>query len=80
MSLKLSSEDQNRAEKLIDSGRFSSIEELLHAGLQALDDDEVWRQYAQARIERGINDITEGRVISGDDFLAQLRKGRLTPA
>ena len=80
MSVKLSAEDQSRAEKLVGSGRFSNINEVLHAGLEALEEDENWRQYARDRIQRGLDDIAAGRTVSGEEFLDQLRKARLPRA
>lgn len=80
MIAKLSPQDEDRAQRLIDAGRFDNLQEILHAGLDALEEDDEWRQYAHDRIQRGLNDIAEGRTISGEEFLAQLHKARLKQA
>ena len=73
MTIDLSPEDQQQAEVLVASGRFSSISEALHAGLQAIHEEEEWQDYARDRIAAGLEDIEAGRTTSGDDFLSWLR-------
>ena len=54
MSIELSSADQARLEQMVEIGRFETIEQAVHAGLEALFEDEQWREYAKNRIDAGI--------------------------
>ena len=77
MTIDLSPEDQQRAEALVASGRFSSISDALHAGLEAIQDaimeEDEWKEYAQDRIAAGMEDVRMGRTIPVEDFLEELR-------
>lgn len=72
MTIDLSPEDQKHAEALVASGRFASIEEAIHAGLQAVDEPEEWKDYARDRIDAGLADIEAGRTKSAEEILAML--------
>jgi putative addiction module CopG family antidote len=76
MSITLSPEDQQKAEALIASGRFLNLDAVIHAGIDALEEDADWNEYASDRIAAGLEDIEAGRVIDGDDFLEWLRSQR----
>lgn len=76
MSIDLNPEDQQEAEALVASGRFASVAEALHAGLQAIHEEEDWQDYARDRIAAGLEDIEAGRTMSADDFLSWLRTQR----
>jgi putative addiction module CopG family antidote len=76
MSIELSSEDREKVKAMVSSGRFSSESEALHAGVEALDEGNEWREYAQDRIAAGLEDIEAGRVIDGEEFLTWLRSQR----
>ncbi len=80
MSDILRPEDQERANKLVSSGRFPDVEAVLQAGLDALEDDDEWRSYAQDRIAAGLADVEAGHTIPLDEFLARLRTHRLQKA
>ena len=80
MEIKLSPEDQLRIDKLVAAGRFSDVSDAVHAGLEALEDDEAWRQYARERIARGIEDVKAGRVVPGEQVIERLRAARLKRA
>jgi Arc/MetJ-type ribon-helix-helix transcriptional regulator len=77
MIINLSPEDQQRAEALVASGRFSSIPDALHAGLEAIQlaivEEEEWKDYAKDRIAAGMDDVREGRTIPVEDFIEELR-------
>jgi len=80
MDIDLSPEDQRRIDKLISSGRFTDASDAIHAGIEALEDDEAWRQYARERIARGLEDVKAGRVVPGDQVIERLRAARLKRA
>jgi len=73
MSITLSPEDQKKAEDLVASGRFSSINDALHAGLEAIEEDPEWQEYARDRIAAGLEDIKAGRTVPAEEVLAKLR-------
>ncbi len=72
MSITLSPEDQKKAEDLVASGRFNSISDALHAGLEAIEEDSEWQEYARDRIAAGLEDIEAGRTVPAEEVLAML--------
>ena len=73
MSIDLSPEDQQKAEDLVASGRFVTVEEALHAGLAALEEDAKWQAYASDRIEAGWADMEAGRTTPWEEVEAWLK-------
>jgi len=80
MDIDLSPEDQRRIDKLVATGRFTDVTDAVHAGIEALEEDETWRQYARERIARGIEDVKAGRVVPGEQVIERLRAARLKRA
>jgi putative addiction module CopG family antidote len=76
MGVELEGENLKIAEALVASGRFESVSEAVHAGLEAIHEEEEWKDYARDRIEAGLADIEAGRTISGEDFLIWLEGQR----
>jgi Arc/MetJ-type ribon-helix-helix transcriptional regulator len=72
MSITLNPEDQKKAEDLVASGRFSSINDALHAGLEAIEEDSEWQRYASDRIAAGLDDIAAGRTLPAEEVLTML--------
>ncbi|PTS73898.1 hypothetical protein DBR17_17605 [Sphingomonas sp. HMWF008] len=68
-----------RADALVLSGRYESIEHAIEAGLSQLDleDDEVdldaLSPEDRAAVEEGLADIAAGRVIPAEQVYAELR-------
>jgi putative addiction module CopG family antidote len=73
MSITLSPEDQQKAEALVASGRFQSLDAVVHAGIDALQEDAEWQEYASDRIAAGLEDIEAGRTRPAEDVLAMLQ-------
>lgn len=80
MSITLTPEDQQKVEALVASGRFSTISDALHAGLEAIEEDAEWQDYARDRISAGLDDIEAGRTVPLEDVLEMLRAARLKKA
>ncbi len=80
MSITLSPEDQQKAEALVASGRFSSIDDAIRAGLDALHEDADCQDYARNRIEAGLADVEAGRTVPLQEVLDILRAARLHKA
>jgi antitoxin ParD1/3/4 len=72
MSVELEEEDLKIAEALVASGRFDSVSQAVHAGLEAIHEEEEWKDYARDRIEAGLADIEAGRTKPLDEVLAML--------
>ncbi len=73
MTIDLNPEDQQQAEALVASGRFGSVSEALHAGLQAIQVEQDWQDYARERIEAGLEDLEAGRTVPIEDVLEEVR-------
>jgi putative addiction module CopG family antidote len=72
MAVELSPEDKKTAEDWVAAGRFESVDEVVHAGMQYLRDKQEWNDYASDRIDAGLADIEAGRTVPGDEFMAWL--------
>jgi Arc/MetJ-type ribon-helix-helix transcriptional regulator len=73
MSIDLNPEDQQKAEALVASGRFDTVADALHAGLEALKEDADWQAYASDRIEAGWADMEAGRTTPWEEVEAWLK-------
>ena len=62
MVVELNSEDAALAQKLIDSGEFESMEDLLHSALLILH-----REAIHAHIGEGLEQAAQGQTVSLDD-------------
>jgi putative addiction module CopG family antidote len=80
MSITLSPEDQKKAEDLVASGRFPTVDDVVHAAIDALDEDADWQEYASDRISAGLEDIEAGRTVPLEEVLEMLRSARLQKA
>jgi len=76
MTVELKSEDQQKAEAMVSSGRFASVEEVLHAGLQRLEREEQYKDLVKTKIAKGLEDIAAGRTVSREEFLAEIKERR----
>ena len=80
MTVELAPEDQTLIDELIAQGRFRSVSEAIHAGLTAIHENDAetedWKTHARSRIQAGMNDLEQGRLIPGDQVLALLRENR----
>lgn len=79
-SITLSPEDQKKAEALVASGRFESIHDAVHAGLDALNEDADWQDFARDRIASGLADVEAGRTVPLQEVLDMLHAARLQKA
>lgn len=81
MTVEISPEDHQAAERLVASGRFPSVSAALHAGLEAvhqdIEEEAEWIDYVRERIAIGLEDVRERRTISSEAFLAELEEMRL---
>ena len=73
MSIDLTPEDQKVAEALVASGRFDSLSAVVHAAIQAVQEDTEWKDYAHDRIEAGWADMEAGRTTPAEEVMAMLR-------
>ena len=76
MTVELKSEDQQKAEAMVSSGRFASVEEVLHAGLQRLEREEQYKDLVKTKIAKGLEDVAAGRTVSREEFLAEIKERR----
>ena len=76
MTIHLTPEDEQLIQKRLESGVFSSAEEVIHHALESLDADEGWLQQNRAaineKIERGFAQFERGEGLTSEESLAQL--------
>lgn len=80
MTVELSTEDQAKAEALVASGRYCSIADALHAGLEALSVEEIvfpWTPELQDAIDQGAAAMTKHGFANESDVDALFE--RYTP-
>ena len=76
MTVELKSEDQQKAEAMVSSGRFASVEEVLHTAVQNLDREEQYKNLVKTKIAKGLEDVAAGRTVSREEFLAEIKERR----
>jgi len=76
MTVELKSEDQQKAEAMVSSGRFASVEEVLHTAVQNLDREEHYKNLVKTKIAKGLEDVAAGRTVSREEFLAEIKERR----
>ena len=54
MDIKLTPEQDQLVERLVSEGRFASPEDVVDASLALIQSQNEWRQYAQRRIDAGV--------------------------
>ena len=78
MKLSLKSATRRLIERRLKSGRYSSADELVHAGLLALQQQEEFGDYAPGELnvllEAGERSIDEEGTVDGDAVFAELRR------
>jgi putative addiction module CopG family antidote len=70
MKIELKPEDEQLIQKRLQSGAFRTIDEVIHDALSSQDAEEDWlqenREIINAKISRGLAQLTSGESISGD--------------
>jgi len=76
MNVSLTPELEKFIDDTVATGRYSSASEVVRASLRKLEEEERWKEYAKAKIAKGLADIAAGRTISREDFLAEVEERR----
>jgi len=76
MNVSLTPELEKFVDDTVATGRYSSASEVVRASLRKLEEEERWKEYAKAKIAKGLADIAAGRTISREDFLAEVNERR----
>ncbi len=76
MTIHLTPEDEQFIEKRLQSGAFSSAEEVIHHALESLEVEEDWiqenRAAINAKIERGFAQFERGEGLTLEESLTRL--------
>ncbi|MBI3696970.1 MAG: type II toxin-antitoxin system ParD family antitoxin [Acidobacteria bacterium] len=76
MTINLKLEDEQLIQKPLQSGEFSSAEEVIHHALKSLDDKEDWlqesREAINEKIERGFAQFERGEGLTPEESLTRL--------
>lgn len=76
MNVSLTPELEKFVDDTVASGRYSTASELVRASLRKLEEEERWKNYAKAKIAKGLDDFEAGRIVTRDEFLAKIAKRR----
>ena len=76
MDISLTPELEKFVEESVASGRYASASELVLDGLRKLEEEQRWLAYAKERIQAGLEDVAAGRIVRGEDFMAELNERR----
>ena len=78
MIIELKPEDEQLIQKRLQSGAFTSVEEVIHQALESLDADEVWLRKEKGsinqKIGRGIAQLDRGEGLTPEECRASLEK------
>ena len=73
MNVSLTPELEKKIEETVSTGRYSSASEVVRASLRSFLDDEHWKTYARAKIEKGLEDAAAGRIVDGSVAMRRIR-------
>lgn len=73
MNVSLTPELEKFVAEAVASGRFRSASEVVRNSLRIMEEEERWKNYARAKIAKGLEDVAAGRVVSKEQLLAQLK-------
>jgi antitoxin ParD1/3/4 len=73
MNVSLTPELEQLVEETVSTGRYSSASEVVRASLRSFLDEERWKTYARAKIEKGLEDAAAGRIVEGDEAMRRIR-------
>jgi antitoxin ParD1/3/4 len=73
MNVSLTPELEKFVEDTVATGRYSSASEVVRASLRSFLEDERWKAYARAKIEKGLKDATAGKVVDGETAMRRIR-------
>jgi len=73
MNVSLTPELEQLVEETVSTGRYSSASEVVRASLRSFLDEERWKAYARAKIEKGLEDAAAGRIVEGDEAMRRIR-------
>jgi antitoxin ParD1/3/4 len=74
MNVSLTPELEQLVEETVSTGRYSSASEVIRASLRSFLDEERWKAYARAKIEKGLEDAAAGRIVDGEVAMNRIRK------
>lgn len=74
MNVSLTPELEKFVTESVASGRFRSASEVVRNSLRIMEEEERWKNYARAKIAKGLEDVAAGRVVDGETALKRLRK------
>lgn len=76
MTVEIAAEDHEALQRLVHSGRFSSVAAAVHECVQHLTEevapDEEWKRQLDEAIDEGLADIAAGRYRPAREFLSEL--------
>ena len=76
MDIDLTPEHVELVAKMVSSGRYASMEEVISTALHLLDDEERWIKYVTEKIDRGLAQAEAGQVTSLEEVQARIAKLR----
>jgi len=73
MNVSLTPELEKFVADTVATGRYNSASEVVREGLRKLEEEESWREYAKAKIARGLEDFAAGRIVDGETAMRRIR-------
>ena len=73
MNVSLTAELERMVEQTVSTGRYSSASEVVRASLRSFLDEERWKNYASAKIDKGMEDAVAGRIVAGGVAMRRIR-------
>jgi antitoxin ParD1/3/4 len=73
MNVSLTPKLEKFVEDTVASGRYASASELVRASLRNLEEEERWKTYVRSKVERGLDDVSAGRLVDGASAMQRIR-------
>ncbi|MBW4441150.1 MAG: type II toxin-antitoxin system ParD family antitoxin [Plectolyngbya sp. WJT66-NPBG17] len=78
MSITLTPEQESLVQALLETGRFSTSEQVILVALRLLKkaqrEEQEWIEEARAKVNEGLAEIERGETLDGETFIKQLRE------
>ena len=76
MNVSLTPELEAFVQETVATGQYTSASEVVRASLRRFQEEERWKALIKTKLDEGLKDFAEGRTVSREEFLAEIKARR----